>query len=591
MRGCTRCGATYATEVSFCPRDGAATVAVPDGFVSPVGKTATPRSVSSVTGRPVDPFLGKMVGSYRLARRLGAGGMGAVYEGVHPEAGFRVAVKLLGGQSALDRELVERFFVEARTLNQLAHENIVRAIDLGQHPEGFYYCVMELLEGETLAALLARGRPTLGRSLELLAQACDALAAAHENGVVHRDLKPANVMIVRHPVTGADLVKLVDFGIAKLQSTHQNVAATVSGTVIGTPAYMSPEQAAGRVEEIDPRSDLYALGVLAYELVTGQHPFAGMPVGELLVAQVVQAPKLPSTIAPLPERLEQAILRAMQKRREDRFDSAGTFALELRAIAQEWLHPPPAVEVPEEIPLSEPLPPPPRERTKQMSATPRVRLAQRQAPTPVRPAVVRPLFVLAFALSGVIFGAAVTGLLDAEPVVASLAEALGLAPEPAQARLAVPAAFDGVNPAFVAGGAALSACRPGFEAMREWRVPGALAALEPALKERRQQWLAFDECVSKAGLSSPARWSGDYLTAVAALEFAVALDGLPTAWLQAAHQYKADGLAPFRVELYAGLATDRFQSASEGAPIAQRPFIERFEIDLDVLRQRAAASR
>lgn len=566
---------------------------VPDGVVPASGGNDVPRPVSPLAGRPVDPFIGKSVGNYRLTRRLGAGGMGAVYEGVHPVAGFRVAVKLLGGASALDRELVERFFVEARTLNQLAHENIVRALDLGQHPEGFYYCVMELLEGETLAALMARGRPPLNRSLELLAQACDALAAAHEKGFIHRDLKPANVMIVRHPTTGADVVKLVDFGIAKLQSTRGSATATTTGTVIGTPAYMSPEQAAGRVDEIDPRSDLYALGVVAYELVTGQHPYAGLPVGELLVAQVMQTPRPPSTVVNVPERLERAILRAMQKRREDRFDSAGDLAAELRAIAEEWLHPPPAPvpEPPVEVPAPEPLPPLPRLRAGQdPMAPPRVRLAQRKAPKPARPATVRPLFLLAFALSGVIFGAAVTGWLDAEPVVASLAGALGLAPEPVQARLAVPPAFDGVNPAFSAGGATLDECRSGFDALRAWRAPRTLATLEAALTARREQLLSFEACVAAAELPPAAEWSGAYLTAVAALEFAVALDALPPPLLQAAHGFEADGLAPYWVELYAGLASDRFRNASVGAPPAQRPFIERFEIDLDVLRQRASAA-
>jgi len=285
---------------------------------------------------PVDPFPGKMVGNFRLARRLGAGGMGAVYEGIHPIIGSRVAVKLLGGQQALDPDVVERFFSEARVLNQVQHDNIVKVIDLGRHPEGFYYCVMELLEGETLAQAIGRGRIPLPRALRILVQSCDALAAAHDKGIVHRDLKPANIMLVTGP-SGAEQTKLVDFGIAKLFGAARPampVSATAS-TVVGTPAYMSPEQASGRAGEVDTRSDLYSLGLVAYEMLTGHHPWEGMEVGQIILAQLTKEPPPPSVWCEVPPRLEKAVLQAVAKQKQDRFPTAEAFGLLLRDILAE----------------------------------------------------------------------------------------------------------------------------------------------------------------------------------------------------------------------------------------------------------------
>ncbi len=327
----------------FCPQDGGPTHVLEAkgaevGGISPTSHTviADPPLAAMGGEKPAaesgDTFLGKTVGNFRLTRRLGVGAMGAVYEGVHPLVGIRVAVKILSGSTALDRDLVERFFAEARALNQIAHDNIVKVIDLGQHPDGFYYCVMELLEGETLASLSRYGKVELMRGLFLLTQICEGLAAAHEKGIIHRDLKPSNIMVVRHPTSGVEVVKIVDFGIAKLQSAQPSANATSTGMIIGTPAYMSPEQAAGRVGEIDARSDLYSLGLVAYELLTGHHPFEGKPVGELIVAQITETPKPASSIAPMPRRLDGVIARLLKKKREERYTSAGTVAFELRAV-------------------------------------------------------------------------------------------------------------------------------------------------------------------------------------------------------------------------------------------------------------------
>jgi serine/threonine-protein kinase len=330
--------------VLFCPQDGGPTREIltgagsgGDGNASPDSNTVIADASPAVAERPkeADAFIGKTVGNFKLTKRLGMGAMGAVYEAVHPIVGIRVAVKILGGSVAFEQDLVERFFSEARALNQVAHENIVKVVDLGTHPDGFYYCVMELLEGETLTAVLRYGRLDVTRGLFILTQICDGLAAAHDKGVIHRDLKPANVMVVRHPTTGLDVVKIVDFGIAKLQTAQPQANATSTGMIIGTPAYMSPEQAAGRTNEIDARSDLYSLGLVAYELFTGRHPYEGRPVGELIVAQITEVPKPPSTFATLPRRLDTIIQKLLRKRKEERFASASALAFELRGLMED----------------------------------------------------------------------------------------------------------------------------------------------------------------------------------------------------------------------------------------------------------------
>jgi serine/threonine-protein kinase len=289
-------------------------------------------------GRPHEPdsLIGKTAGNFRLSRRIGSGAMGSVYEGVHPIVGIRVAVKVLGRSGPLEQPAVERFFAEARALNELAHENIVKVIDLGIHPEGFYYCVMELLEGETLASLALQGPMDLKRGLFLLTQVAEGLAAAHSQGIIHRDLKPANVMVVRHPITRIEIAKLVDFGIAKSRTRPAQSAASAEGLVVGTPAYMSPEQATAGAD-IDARSDLYSFGLMSYELLVGHHPFEGRPLEEMLLAQLTETPVLTDTRVAEFERLHVLLTRLLKKKREERFATADEVVSELRAILDEVL--------------------------------------------------------------------------------------------------------------------------------------------------------------------------------------------------------------------------------------------------------------
>ena len=269
-----------------------------------------------------DAMIGRQVGSYRIAKLLGEGGMGAVYLGEHPAIGSKVAIKMLHAQYAAKPAIVERFFNEARSVNLIGHDNIVKILDFDVTEEGRHYFVMEFLHGRALQALLQPGEPLpLERAGPILLQCCRALQAAHERGIVHRDLKPDNVFLVEQ-AGRRDVVKLVDFGIAKL-AADSGGGMTQPGTVMGTPAYMSPEQAAGEAT-IDARSDVYSIGVTMFQMATGRLPFAdaGPSFGKILVAHLQQPPPLPRSIEPgVPEELERIVLRTLEKKPEDRYPS------------------------------------------------------------------------------------------------------------------------------------------------------------------------------------------------------------------------------------------------------------------------------
>ncbi|MEY2669316.1 MAG: hypothetical protein RJA59_1954, partial [Pseudomonadota bacterium] len=272
----------------------------------------------------VDPLVGATVGSFRVVRALGRGGMGTVYLAEHPVIGSRVAIKFLHESMAASPELVARFYDEARAVNRIGHENIVGIFDLSMLPPNRYYIVMEYLDGDALSALLRRGNLPQAEALAILLQLCDALQCAHERGVVHRDLKPDNVFVLRR--RGAPFVKLLDFGIAKLRDAPPG-AQTAAGMIVGTPEYMAPEQCDNR--PIDARADVYALGVMAYQMLTGVLPFTGT-ITQLLLAHVREEPRPPRSVNwLLPPALDDAILRALRKRPEDRFPDMAAFAAAL----------------------------------------------------------------------------------------------------------------------------------------------------------------------------------------------------------------------------------------------------------------------
>ena len=288
-------------------------------------------------------MIGQQIGNYQVVRKIGEGGMGTVYEAVHPIIGRKVALKVLRQERCDDDDLVKRFFSEARVVNDIRHEHIVEVLDLGQTAAGAYYLTMEYLEGESLAGRLFREKPLPPEeAVRIASESADALGAAHAKCVVHRDIKADNIFLTPKG-DRVDYVKVLDFGIAKLTNdTGGATHKTRTGAVIGTPAYMSPEQCAG-LKAIDHRSDVYSLGVLLYEMVTGHVPFEAEGMGLLLMKQMQRDPHPPSALRPgIPSGLENVILRAMAKSPANRFTSMG----EMRAALDTCLDTRPAFSAP-----------------------------------------------------------------------------------------------------------------------------------------------------------------------------------------------------------------------------------------------------
>lgn len=233
-------------------------------------------------------MIGASVGSYVVEALIGQGGMGAVYRARHVTLGRAAAIKVLLPQYSSTPDVVRRFFNEAKASTTIQHPGIVEVYDFGQMHDGTAYIAMELLRGESLAARLQRGVLTADLARALLRQICGALGAAHEHNIVHRDLKPDNIFIVPDAeVVGGERIKLLDFGIAKLLENPDQKTDTKTGALIGTPMYMSPEQCRGI--RVDRRSDIYALGCIYYEMVSGHPPFVGQGFGDVLVAHISQA--------------------------------------------------------------------------------------------------------------------------------------------------------------------------------------------------------------------------------------------------------------------------------------------------------------
>ena len=275
---------------------------------------------------PAEVIVGSTVGHYRILAPLGEGGMGAVFLAEHDVIGRKAAIKVLHPLVAKDDEAVSRFFMEARTVNQIRHPNIVEVTDFGTE-NGQPFIVMEYLEGETLSSRLNReGKFEPLGAVHVVRQIASALGAAHDRGVVHRDLKPGNIMLLNHP-DYPDFVKVLDFGIAKLTgAADPNVGHhTRVGVPIGTPAYMSPEQCLGE-PDVDQRSDVYSLGVVFYGLLTGRLPFRDGPLGQVILAHVQERPKPPVDVNPrVGHVLSDLVMKTLEKRRQDRFASMKDF--------------------------------------------------------------------------------------------------------------------------------------------------------------------------------------------------------------------------------------------------------------------------
>ena len=303
-----------------------------------------PEPRAGAPSAPHDAMIGRVLADrYRILRRIGEGGMGAVYLCEHVVLHRSLAVKVLRRDLSSDPEIVERFRNEAIAASQIGQENVIDVFDIGKTDDGALYYVMEALEGHSVGAILRHDGPiAVPRALAVLEQVGRALGAAHARGVVHRDLKPDNVFLVRRE-DGSEQAKLLDFGISKLEQAGERL--TQAGAIIGTPEYMAPEQAAGAA--VDHRTDVYALGVMAYELLTGVLPFEGDSAIATLVAHQTRLPEAPSRRRTgIPPDVDALVLRALAKRPEDRFDSMAALVAEVVRIRTRL-----AAETPEPVPL------------------------------------------------------------------------------------------------------------------------------------------------------------------------------------------------------------------------------------------------
>jgi serine/threonine protein kinase len=308
MRVCTKCGRTSEIHVDVCPACKGVLITAVDA--------ATDGSAALQIDPDEELAPGTMVGDYKIEKRIGFGGMGIVYGAQHPVIGKRAAVKVLNARYCADQEAVRRFVREAQAVNQIAHANIVDIFAIGELDDGRSYFVMEWLQGETLMDRMERKPLSQKDTIAILIALTRALQAAHTAGVVHRDLKPENIILV--PEDESFRVKLLDFGIAKLQTRRAPTGKTATGMTVGTPLYMSPEQAKGIA--IDGRSDIYSLGILAYAMVCRTTPFEKeeSPV-EVLHAHISKKPKPPSEIVPeLSPLLDTLILQMIAKKPEER---------------------------------------------------------------------------------------------------------------------------------------------------------------------------------------------------------------------------------------------------------------------------------
>ncbi len=314
MKVCTTCGAEWPDDTKFCPSDG-----------SPL---------RAADGQ--DSIVGGVLQSYHIIKKLGEGGMGAVYLGEHVKMGRKSAIKVMTQSLAQDPDAIARFNREAANAASINHLNVCAIYDFGETTDGTIFLAMEFIEGEALTDLIKREGPLdLKRASTILRQTGDALQAAHELGIVHRDLKPDNIMIAKAR-DGSDLVKVVDFGIAKAMGGEEGQNVTRTGLVVGTPEYMSPEQLSG--DKLDGRSDVYSLALVFFRMITGVLPFEADSAQEIMIKRLTDDPTRLNDALPggnFPERLQQVLDKAMERMPSDRYASADEFARKAaEAIAQ-----------------------------------------------------------------------------------------------------------------------------------------------------------------------------------------------------------------------------------------------------------------
>ncbi len=312
MKFCPVCGTEYADEIRFCQRDG-----------------QTLRA-----SNPGGDLVGQVIADrYHISKKLGEGGMGAVYLAEHVKMGRQSAIKVMGSGMSHDPEAISRFNREAANASRINHPNVCAVYDFGETEDGTIYLAMEFVEGHTLSGLLKDTGPLpLPRAVDLLRQTADALQAAHDLGIVHRDLKPDNIMIVN--TRGRDVVKVVDFGIAKAAGGEAGQNVTKTGLVVGTPEYMSPEQLSG--DKVDGRSDIYSLALVFYRTITDTLPFIADTAQETMIKRLTDEP-IPLAVArpgsSFPPALQTVMDRALARWPQDRYSTAAEFAADAaRAI-------------------------------------------------------------------------------------------------------------------------------------------------------------------------------------------------------------------------------------------------------------------
>ncbi len=367
MKICPVCSTEYPDDVRFCPNDG-----------------QTLRASS-----PAHDLVGQVVADrYHVLHKLGEGGMGQVYLAEHVKMGRKSAIKVMNPAMVHDPDAVARFNREAANASRITHPNVCAIYDFGETPEGLIYLAMEFIEGEPLTDLMEReGALPVHRAVSIFVQAADALQAAHDLGIVHRDLKPDNIMLTRGR-DGVDLVKVVDFGIAKAVGGDDSQKVTKTGLVVGTPEFMSPEQLSG--DKLDGRSDLYSLALVLFKMLTGKLPFQATSVQETMIKRLTDDPATLVTARPdlrFPPGLQETLDAALARGPTERYQSAAKFANDVAGVVGlerrgGLVTPLPATRdhAEEKTQLLEPAPPlpPPKRRSLQAAAHTRAN------PTPPR---------------------------------------------------------------------------------------------------------------------------------------------------------------------------------------------------------------
>jgi serine/threonine protein kinase len=315
MQVCPKCRTLYFNQEPFCPKDGE-------------------KTVSSEQAAEKADLIGTSVGNYKITALLGEGGMGKVFKAEHPTLGRTVAIKVLHAEYARRIESVERFFNEAKAVHKIGHDNIIDVLDFGQLPDSSPYYVMEYLDGCTLTEYMSKyPELPIAAACEVMFPVLSALQAAHDEGIIHRDLKPDNIFIAEKR-RGNTVVKLLDFGVAKLLDTKSTNYKTRTGAIIGTPFYMSPEQVSGGDLEIDARADVYAVGLIFYELLTGQAPFIGNTILDIFQKRLTENATPPHKLRPeIPESLSKLVMASIERNRDKRIQTASEFSKRLDEIA------------------------------------------------------------------------------------------------------------------------------------------------------------------------------------------------------------------------------------------------------------------